>query len=259
MGTRGDTAVQAIAGFCLLLFILTVTVVGVRMLLLARRTRGRHEFLMGLGMVLIGTLGYPASLGSGFGGPVGQVSIPIWLGASLITVLGIGLIYAFTWQAFRPHETWGKAIVAVASAFMLLGMAISTRALLAAPPDAMSQLVAKNGLFIAMVGYCGCFLWSAIEGFLHYANARKRLALGLADAVVVNRFWLWGVFGLTATGINISSFIGNALGVDPSQSPLVLIPMGVLGFVASAAMYLAFLPPASYLAFVRSRFATQNA
>jgi hypothetical protein len=36
----------------------------------------------------------------------------------------------------------------------------------------------------------------------------------------------------------------------------VLIPMGVLGFIASAAMYLAFLPPASYLAFVRSRFAS---
>src|SRR6185295_107196 len=42
MGTRGDIPVQAIAGFCLLLFILTVTVVGGKMLLLARRTRGRH-------------------------------------------------------------------------------------------------------------------------------------------------------------------------------------------------------------------------
>ena len=258
MGTRGDTAVQAIAGSCLLLFIVITTVVGVRMLLLARRTRGRHEFLMGLGMVLIGAIGYPASLASGFGGPVGQVSIPIWLGATLITVTGIGLIYAFTWQVFRPHDAWGKAIVVVASAFMLLGMVVSTHALLTAPPDAMSQLVAKNGLFVAMIGYCGCFLWSAVEGFVHYANARKRLALGLADAVVVNRFWLWGLFGLMATGINVSSFIGNALGVDPSKSPLVLIPMGVLGFGASAAMYLAFLPPASYLAFVRSRFATQS-
>lgn len=258
MGTRGDTAVQAIAGFCLLLFILTVTVVGVRMLLLARRTRGRHEFLMGLGMVLIGTLGYPASLASGFGGPVGQMSIPIWFCSTLVTVAGLGLIYAFTWQAFRPRETWGKAIVIGGTAFMLLGLLVSLRGLMTAPPEAMSQLVAKSGLFIGMAGYCGCFLWSAIEGFVHYGNARKRLALGLADAVVVNRFWLWGVFGIMATGINISSMIGAALGVDPSKSPLVLIPMGVLGFIASAAMYLAFLPPASYLAFVRSRFATQT-
>jgi hypothetical protein len=248
--------VQAIAGFCLLLFILTTTIVGVRMLLLARRTRGRHEFLMGLGMVLVGALGYPLSLASGFGGSVGRLSIPLWLVSALISQTGLALIYAFTWQAFRPHDAWGKAIVVAGSAFMLAGMLLSLRALLAAPPDAMSQLVARNGIFVGMVGYCGCFLWSAVEGFVHYANARKRLALGLADAVVANRFWLWGLFGLMATGINVSSVIGNALGVDPSQSPLVLIPMGVLGFIASAAMYLAFLPPASYLAFVRSRFAS---
>jgi hypothetical protein len=256
MGRRGDAAVQAIAGFCLILFILTVTVVGVRMLLLTRRTRGLHEFLMGLGMVLIGTLGFPASLASGFGGPVGQMSIPIWFCSSLVTMTGLGLIYAFTWQAFRPREAWGKAIVVTGAAFMLTGLLVSLHGLLTAPPDAMSQLVARNGVFLGMAGYCGCFLWSAVEGFVHYGNARKRLALGLADAVVVNRFWLWGIFGLMATGINVSSAIGAALGVDPSQSPLVLIPMGVLGFIASAAMYLAFLPPASYLAFVRSRFAS---
>lgn len=258
MGTRGDTAVQAIAGTCLLLFIVITTVVGVRMLLLARRTRGRHEFLMGLGMVLIGALGYPLSIVSGFGGPVSELSVPLWLVSALISQIGLALIYAFTWQVFRPRDAWGRAIVIGGTAFMLLGMLLSLRALLSAPPDAMSQLVARNGVFVGMIGYCGCFLWSAVEGFVHYGNARKRLALGLADAVVVNRFWLWGLFGLMATGINVSSMIGNALGVDPTKSPLVLIPMGVLGFGASAAMYLAFLPPASYLAFVRSRFATQS-
>jgi len=37
---------------------------------------------------------------------------------------------------------------------------------------------------------------------------------------------------------------------------LAAVTLGL--FIASAAMYLAFLPPASYLAFVRSRFATQT-
>ncbi len=257
MGSRGDIPVQALAGFCLLLFILTVTVVGVRMLLLARRTRGHHEFLMGLGMVLIGAIGYPASLASGFGGPVGQMSIAVFFFSTLITQAGLLLIYAFTWQAFRPREAWGKAIVIAGACFMAVGLLVSGWALAHAAPDAASQLVAQNGLFIGMIGYCGCFLWTAIEGFVHYQGARRRLALGLADAVVVNRFWLWALFGLMATGINISSAIGNALGVDPSQSPLVLVPMGVLGFVASAAIYLAFLPPASYLDFVRRRVAPQ--
>ena len=55
-----------------------------------------------------------------------------------------------------------------------------------------------------------------------FGRARKRMALGLADAVIANRFLLWGIFGLLATGINIASITANALGVDPMKSPLVL-------------------------------------
>jgi hypothetical protein len=249
--------VQAIAGFCLVLFILTVTVVGVRMLLLARRSRGRHEFLMGAGMVLIGALGYPAGILSGFGRSVGDVILPIWAGSMLVTQLGIACIYAFTWQTFRPRAVWGKTLVGTGIALMLVSLAGSAIALTAAPPDALSPVVARGWILVGMLGYCGCFLWSAIEGFVHYHDARKRLAIGLADAIVVNRFLLWGIFGTMATAINIASLIGASIGVDPSQSPLVLVPMGFFGFLASAAMYLAFVPPAAYLQFIRSRVATQ--
>jgi hypothetical protein len=245
--------VQALAGLCLVLFVLTVSVVGFRMLWLARRTRGRHELLMGAGMVLVGTIGYPLGIVSGFGRPVGEMNLPLWFVGTLITQVGIGLIYAFTWQAFRPAEAWGKRVVIAGCVFMSGSLLASAVALANAAPDANSQHVARIPIFVGMVGYAGCFLWSAIEGLVHHANARKRLALGLADAVVANRFLLWGVFGLNATAINVASIAGNAMGVDPSQSPLVLIPMGVFGFAASAAMYLAFLPPAGYLARVRRR------
>jgi hypothetical protein len=247
--------VQAVAAFCQLLFILTVTVVGTRMLLLARRTHGRHELMMGAGMLLIGAIGTPLGVASGFGRTIGEMSLPLWATSTLITQAGIGLIYAFTWQVFRPAETWGKAFVVAGLALMLVGLIASVRALSMAGPEASSPLVARNGLFVGIAGYCGCFLWSAVEGFVHHAHARRRMALGLADAVIANRFLLWGVFGLMATGINIASITASAFGVDPMRSPLVLIPLGVLGFGASVAMYLAFLPPAGYLQLVRSRAA----
>lgn len=249
---------QAVAGLCQLLFILTVTVVGTRMLLLARRTRGRHELLMGAGMVLIGTVGTPANVASGFGKTVGEMSVPLWAASMLVTQIGIALIYAFTWQVFRPAAAWGKATVAGGVLFMLAGLIASGHALSVAPPDASSTLVARNGLFVGMVGYCGCFLWSAFEGFVQHGRARKRMALGLADAVIANRFLLWGIFGLLATGINLASITANALGLDPMKSPLVLIPLGVFGFLASAAMYLAFLPPAGYLQLVRAQTTAQG-
>jgi hypothetical protein len=249
--------VQALAIVCQLLFIVTVTVVGARMLMLARRTHGRHELLMGAGMILVGAVGTPINVASGFGRTVGEMSLPLWIAANFATQIGIGLIYAFTWQVFRPSETWGKAVVLGGIVFMVAGLVTASSALAGAAPEASSPLVARNGLFVGMIGYSGCFLWSAVEGLVQHAHARRRMALGLADAVVTNRFLLWGVFGLTATGINLASITANALGVDPTRSPIVLIPLGVLGLAASVAMYLAFLPPAGYLQLVRARTAAR--
>ena len=250
---------EALAGLCLVLFTLTATLVGLRMLLLARRTRGRHELLMGAGMVLIAGVGQPLTLLAGFGRPVRELSVPLWIASSLITQLGIGCIYAFTWQVFRPDRAWGGAIVGAGAAFMLAGLVGAVRALVAAPPEAPSQLVARDWLFVSMVGYCGCFLWSAVEGLLQHRMARRRLALGLVDAIVANRFLLWGAFGLLATGINLTSAIGNGLGVDPTRSPLVMVPMGVLGALASVAMYLAFFEPDWYVAWIRAHSISSGA
>lgn len=244
---------QAVAGLCLLLFVATSTVVGARMLLLARRTGGRHERLMGAGMLLIGAVGCPGGMVSGFGGPVGDMHLWLWIACTLVTQLGILAIYAFTWQAFRPAQAWGLWLVVVAALVLFASLAGSARALASARPEELSPIVARSWMLVGMLGYAGCFLWSAIEGFAQWRSARRRLALGLADAVVVNRFLLWGLFGLAATGINLASGTGAALGHDPSKSPLTLLPMGVLGFFASVVMYLAFLPPAAYLDFVRSR------
>jgi hypothetical protein len=243
---------QALAGLCLLLFVAIVTVVGVRMLLLARRTQRVHERLIGAGMVLIGGVGFPGGIASGFGASVGDVRLPVWFAATLLTQIGILLIYAFTWQVFRPTAAWGRALVGGAALLLFSSMLGAGYALAIAPADAPSTLVARTWLLIGMIGYCGCFVWSAIEGFVHWRDARRRLALGLADAVVVNRFLLWALFGIGATGINVASGIGAALGLDPSKSAFVLVPMGVLGFFSSVAMYLAFLPPAAYLERIRA-------
>jgi hypothetical protein len=243
--------VQALAGICLLLFVVVSTATGLRMLLLARRTGGRPELLMGAGMVLIAGVGYPATIVAGFGGTVGELSVPLYAAGSLLTQLGIALIYAFTQQVFRPGVGWARMGVGAGCAIMLVSLAGTTGSLARAGDAEISHLVARSWLSVGIVGYSGCFLWTAIEGLFAHRMALRRLALGLADPVVANRFLLWGVFGLMATGINVASAAGNALGIDPSRSPIVLVPMGVLGAAASVAMTLAFFPPAWYLARLR--------
>ena len=58
---------QLFLGIALLTFVLAASVVGLRLLALARRTRQLPELLVGVGFSLIGLLGYPLAMLSGFG------------------------------------------------------------------------------------------------------------------------------------------------------------------------------------------------
>lgn len=245
---------QALTGISLLLFVATTAIVGMRMLLLARRTGERPELLMGAGMALVGGVGYPGGIISRFGlGSVGEMSFPIWFFSTACTQLGIALIYAFTWQVFRPKATWAKALVVAGVGFMVAALGGMAHALATAPPGADSAVVTRGPIFIGMVGYAGCFLWTAFEGFHHHRMALRRLVLGLTDPIVVNRFFLWGFFGFMASALTGISAVTALLGGRPSGTPVTMLPMGVLGVAAAIAMYLAFFSPAWYVGWLQGQ------
>lgn len=243
---------QLLSNLCLLVFVVTVTVVGARMLLLARRTRGRPECLIGAGALLVAG-GLLASVASGFGHAVGEVSVPVWVGSELATQVGIVLMYLFTQQVFRPGSGPARAFVVLAAASMPAGLAGAGHALATSAPDAGSVEVTGPWLLLCYAGYVGCFLWSAAEALHRHRLARLRLTVGLAELAVADRFLLWGIFGLAAAGVVGANALGVLLGENLSTSPVVLLPMAVLGLAASAAIYLAFLPPTPYLRWVDAR------
>jgi hypothetical protein len=245
--------VEILTQICLLLYVLVITLVGVRMLLLARRTGGRPERLIAAGSLLVAAVGFPSSVASGFGKPAGAVNVPLWVASELTTQVGLVLLYLFTQQVFRPGTAWAKAIVAAAGAVMLTGLAGAAHALAAADASVPSVVAVRGWLLTCMAGYAGCFAWSTAEALHQHRMALRRLALGLVDPVVANRFLLWGIYGLGASGIMLANVVGTILGVDISTSPIVGVPSGALALVASGAVYLAFLPPGRYLRFVRAR------
>jgi len=89
-----------------------------------------------------------------------------------------------------------------------------------------------------------------LEGMRYYRMMRKRMALDLADAVVTNRFLLWGFSGLTSLAwISVSAFflaIGANLGTDPI--PVTVTSAG--GILNTVLMVLIFMPPAAYVRWV---------
>jgi len=244
----------------LLLFLMISTVasvvvsavLGVRLLRLASRTRQLPELTIGASFILSGVIGFVVMLA---GNPAsGAVSVEmaelLFLVGYAVIGTGVCCLYVFIWRTFRRQAAWAKWL---ALAGIVAVMGTST--------DIESALGGNGSLFwIGLAGRVGAGVWGAGESFLWWNRMSKRLALGLADPVVVNRFMLWGM----ANVATFSIFIGSTF-LTPSASPsdlaegAVIAPMtsGAILFISgtasftAVAQWLAFFPPKRYLARVR--------
>src|SRR5262249_12632564 len=103
---------QIFLALAIVIFALAASTVGIKLLLLARRTRQLPEFLVGLGCALVGLLGYPLAMCSGFGrGPVSAVHLGVWAVGVVLMDAGLASIYAFNAHVFRPGKPWARGLV----------------------------------------------------------------------------------------------------------------------------------------------------
>lgn len=235
-------------------FVGSCSVVGLRLLSLARRNRGLEEGLCGAAFVLIALLGYPLGIASGNGmGTVGDTSVPLFAIGGVFTNAGLACFYVFTWKTFRPGERWAAGVALLGSAGLVAGWAWSVGALLAAVPEAHSFRVTHAGSQVLQVFSTACFAWTAVEGVREARRARRRAAIGLADPLVADRFRLWGVFGVSTTLLTLVFAAVQLTGISPAESTLVHLSSAVFGAVSGGSVLLAFVPPARYVAWVERR------
>ncbi len=248
---EGDP-VLALVGVAMLLFIVTCSAVGIRLLWLAKSGGGRPALLCGNGFSLIAILGFPLGVLSGMGiAPVGEVLLPLATVSLLANWLGISSFFVFTVSVFRPNALWAHTLAGAAIACM--GMAcVAELAGIALAPDTASSFVVTWGWSATFNAMCIlCFGWMSCEGFTEWWKSRRRLALGLSDPVVSNRLLMWGVFGASTTSL-CAVLLGVLLTRQPTvTSPLAQSAQALFGIVSSGAATLAFFPPPAYLAKLR--------
>jgi hypothetical protein len=244
--------VQLLSALCFLIYIAITTVIGSRLLWVGLKSSRHPELLLGAGALLIGPIASPLSLLSGFGGPAGEVRIPLWVVSELVTQIGVICFYAFTQQVFRPGVSWARAGIVLAAVTLPICLAGVAHGLAVAAPETLSAEATGGWLLACQFGYGGAFVWSAIEGLSHYVGARRRVAIGLIEPAVANRFLLFAIFGLACTVIAIANITAILLGHNIATSLLVLVPSAVFALVSSTAMFLAILPPAWYLEWLKA-------
>jgi hypothetical protein len=241
-------------GVSIATFLLTGGVVGMRLLWLARRTRQLPELLIGTALVAANVLFFPLAGASGMGrNAVGEVQLGLFAAAMLVLWFAISCLIAFTWRTFRPHERWAKALALLLSAPLLGlvgGLLVTLRA---SPPEAGSFEAGKFWTGLIRAPLLGAYGWNLLEALRQYGMAKRRLALGLGDPVVANRFLLWGLAGVFQVAIQATSLSLHVRGVGILADPLGLLVVATGALSAAMMMFLVFLPPAAYRRFVERR------
>jgi hypothetical protein len=223
-------------------------VTGLRLVALARRSRGVPELLLGLSLLLQGGIGYPLSVASQFAGSWWLV---FGAAASLCNNIGIALLYSFTARVFRAESraTWAAvgaagALLAVQSCGNLFGQALAE----SQPERLAAGLRWAAGSFVLS----GCaWSWTSWESLRYHALLRRRVALGLADPAVANRSFLWGLMAAIAVGCVVVDAALLYSGSPRARAYGVPIVTASAGVLMSLCTVLAFWPPRAYLARVR--------
>ena len=242
---------EAVALLAGLASVLTSWIVGGRLLALGRRTRRTPELLIGLGLFLVGGLWSPLVA---VGRQAAQLPDPsraaFVVAGALCAIAGVGSLALFNWRVFRPTPAAGALALCVGVA-LLVCFAAQSRA-----PGWAGYARDERGPWSAATWVVVAnYVWANLESWRQYRLLARRRALGLADPVVTDRMRLWAMALLASLLATATAATCQSLGIPMGGTALGLWLSAVAALSAAVCLWLAFLPPAAYLARVRTRAA----
>jgi hypothetical protein len=231
-------------------------IVGATLLARAARNRVMPEFAVGLGLLSFYSLsrGLPLA-SSAFGDSIGHgAQLALLTGSTIGSGLGLFGLLLFTWWVFRRRSL--PATLAFTAA--LLAIAVTRigiiRDFLAVPSSEVPTFAhSPEWVGASVVLWTAAWVWASSESLRYHAKLRRRLRLDLADPVVADRFFLWGL-GTGVSGLISASLVATTaagMAVHSDAVPQLLLSIG--GVVGPITWYLSFMPPDAYLDFVRDR------
>jgi hypothetical protein len=233
-------------------FLSVSVVLGVRLLLLARRTRKLPELAIGLNFLLAGAIGYALLLAA----ESLRVLPAPWdgrgsfAGVACISA-GAALVGLFSRAVFRPASRLAGLALAALIGWLLLGVFGSWVLHVVGIESGVGGWLGRWGPNVGLlVGYG----WSAYEPLRFHRLMRRRMRIGMGDALVANRMLLWGVgTGAIAAvaGLHLVAQLFGRYELPPSLIGVV----SLLVLTTALCEWLAFFPPRAW----RERFAVSEA
>jgi hypothetical protein len=231
---------------------LALLLLGIRLLGLARRTGKPPERWLGFAFLCAGASAWLLPLAA-FEGLAPERARALALAAQVGLTGTVGFLVAFAWRVFRPVSPWARCFaLGLLGGNLVAGVAIVASGA-ALPTGALGML--------AVLARSAALLWLFAESTVFASRMRRRVALGLAEPLVANRFLLWSIWtgalaliplfvlALRSAGALEVPAPGETLSAA-ARAALAVVGMG--GAVAVGAGWLAFFPPAAYRRWVAS-------
>ena len=234
---------------CLALYTLSSLVVGTRLILRSRSSRGLPELLMGLTYVAASGIGYPLSVTAAFLPGRAAMLGAVVVGEVLI-VFGCSCFLLFNAKVFRPNAAWSVPAAGLGAIILAAGGVVVIIANFSTPDAALVAERARSGTAAMLLALGGGHAWTAIEGLRHYRMMRRRLVLGLAEPVVTNRFLLWGLTGVVSMVWNSVASSALLAGASLVSHPVPVLAISLGGLVSAVLLVLIFMPPTWYARWV---------
>lgn len=240
----------------LISFGLVSTAVAIKLLLLARRTREIPEIAISMSTLLLGAVGIPLAVLGRLPANFGTARGTALFAAGLAFVcLGLHATFIFPWNVFRRDSRWARWFV-IAAGIALYSTWCAIVAFGIGGTDVKSAQAQIRPYAIALIALqlTGA-IWSSAESFRYWGMQKRRLRLGLANPVVVQRFLWWGISNVATVVLGATMILSLLAGKMIMRDPFCLSMMGVMGSVLSVTWALSFFPPKAYIRWVEGRAA----
>jgi hypothetical protein len=252
-------AFVAILGIAQLLYLAVMTTLGARLLKLSMRTQQLPEALLAIHFLLCCSLGYLLLIVGLSGAREPELFAP----AVVSLLLGVGYLVScigvfggiwFNFLVFRSKAGWARVLLALTGAALFAGYFGYGLG------GGFQHGRMEGGWFWLFYGtYLAGAAWVMWEPLAYYRVMRRRLHLGLAEPLVVNRFLLWGIgsvgrFVMVGGGIIATVALGGQkTELAPDPVGFLLLAVALIGTGVAASYWLTFFPPPRYARFIERR------
>jgi hypothetical protein len=217
---------------------------------------GAHLFLaLGVGSLLLTVVSAASYQDTGLG-PATLTAMAV-VGNSIV-IFGLMAALWFNYDVFHGGKSAGRLLAWTCTVLMWAGFAWLALKGGLSGPDPFGRVYLPFGFAMVLAD-----LWVAADALRFRAQLVKRLALGLAEPIVVERLALWGYGALARIGLVAMAPIVSALHVSAERrvelAPALYMLSGFLILTTCVAYWLMLAPTEGYRRWVERRYATARA